>query len=118
MDCQHCQGRTKKFGRTKDGRQRFRCLACRKISAEHKAKPQRGRRPPPERVLMILNLLCEGVSIRAAQRITGTERRPILRLLARVGGGARSSSLRRSRAWRSRTLKPTNFGPMFFVSKR
>jgi IS1 family transposase/transposase-like protein len=87
MDCQHCQGRTKKFGRTKDGRQRFRCLTCRKISGEHKANPQRGRRLPPERVLMILNLLCEGVSIRAAGRITGTEKRPILRLLAKVGAG-------------------------------
>jgi transposase-like protein len=99
MDCQHCQGRTKKYGRTKDGRQRFRCLTCRKISAAHKANPQRGRHLPPERVLMILNLLCEGVSIRACQRITGTERRPIQGLLARVGRGASASSPRRSRTW-------------------
>lgn len=42
---------------------------------------------PLDRALLCLNLLCEGSSIRAIERITGTEKRTILRLLVQVGEG-------------------------------
>lgn len=85
--CPHCASSTKKFGRTKDGRQRFRCLSCRKVSAEEREKPLGDMRLPLDRALLCLNLLCEGSSVRAIERITGTEKKTILRLLVQVGEG-------------------------------
>jgi transposase-like protein/IS1 family transposase len=87
MSCPHCQSATKKFGRTNDGRQRFRCLSCRKISAEARERPLGDMRLPLERALLCLQLLCEGSSVRAVERITGTEKKTILRLLCQVGAG-------------------------------
>src|SRR4030095_1099842 len=44
-------------------------------------------RLPWQRVLLVLQLLCEGASVRAVERLTGTEKKTILRLLAQVGPG-------------------------------
>ncbi len=85
--CQHCQSATKRFGRTSDGRQRYRCLTCRKISSERRARPLGKMRLPVERALQVLQLLVEGVSVRAIERLTGTEKKTVLRLLAQVGPG-------------------------------
>src|SRR5260370_32752554 len=82
-----CQARAKKFGRTRNGTQRFRCLACRKTFSASPDKPYQPKRIPVERALLVLHLLCEGSSVRAIERITGTGKRTILRLLAEVGAG-------------------------------
>ncbi len=42
-------------------------------------------RLPVDRALLVLHLLTEGRSIRGIERITGTEKRTILRLLVQVG---------------------------------
>jgi IS1 family transposase len=42
---------------------------------------------PLDRALLCLHLLCEGSSVRAIERITGTEKKTILRLLVQVGEG-------------------------------
>ncbi len=89
MECPHCQSETKKFGRKPDGRQRFRCLSltCRKVSSETRERPLGDLRLPVGRALLCLNLLCEGNSVRSIERITGTEKKTILRLLVQVGDG-------------------------------
>lgn len=83
--CPYCQSATKKFGRTKDGRQRYRCLSCRKVSVERRDSLLGDMRIPQDRALVVLQLLCEGSSVRAVERITGTEKKTILRLLAQIG---------------------------------
>ena len=103
--CQHCQSATKKFGRTHDGRQRYRCLTCRKISSERRARPLGEMRLPVERALLVLQLLVRGRSVRAIERLTGTEKKTILRLLVQVGDGCERCSPRRSRGSRSRTSR-------------
>jgi transposase-like protein/IS1 family transposase len=86
--CPHCAAETKKFGRTKDGRQKVRCLTCRKVSSESRERgPLGDMRLPLDRALLCLSLLCEGSSVRAVERITGTEKKTILRLLVQVGEG-------------------------------
>jgi len=87
MTCHNCQARAKKFGRNRNGSQRFRCLTCRKTFSASPDAPRPQRRIPVERALLVLQLLCEGCSIRSIERITGTEKRTILRLLVEVGGG-------------------------------
>jgi transposase-like protein/IS1 family transposase len=83
--CPQCQSPTKKFGKTKDGRQRYRCLSCRKVSVEALERLLPGTRVPDERAVMVLQLLCEGMSVRAIERLTGTEKSTILRLLVQAG---------------------------------
>jgi transposase-like protein/IS1 family transposase len=87
MVCHCCQARAKKFGRNRNGSQRFRCLTCRKTFSASPDAPRPQRRLPVERALLVLQLLCEGCSVRSIERITGTEKRTILRLLVEVGGG-------------------------------
>lgn len=89
MVCHHCQPQVtcKKFGRTSDGRQRYRCRACRRVLTEPKPRPKVEIRVPRERALLVLSLLCEGASVRAVERLTGTEKHTILRLLTVAGAG-------------------------------
>lgn len=87
MQCTACQTNCKKFGRTRDGHQRYRCRTCRKTYPERPDRPLGDMRLPVDRALLCLNLLCEGSSIRAIERITGTEKKTILRLLVQVGEG-------------------------------
>lgn len=42
---------------------------------------------PVGRALLCLHMLCEGSAVRAIERITGTEKKTILRLLVQVGEG-------------------------------
>jgi transposase-like protein/IS1 family transposase len=84
--CPACQSPSKRFGKHRNGLQRFRCLSCRKTFTEdHKApfriedllKEQRGQ--------MVLQLLVEGCSIRTVERITNIHRDAIVTLLVAAG---------------------------------
>lgn len=87
MQCQACNAPTKRFGKDRKGNQRFRCLTCRKTCSERPERPLGDMRLPLDRALLCLHLLCEGSSVRAIERITGTEKKTILRLLVQVGEG-------------------------------
>src|ERR1044071_6788129 len=87
MDCPPCQTPAKRFGKDRKGNQRFRCNTCRKTFSERPERPLGDMRLPVERALLVLHLLCEGSSIRAIERITGTEKKTVLRLLSQVGSG-------------------------------
>ncbi len=87
MDCTPCQAPAKKFGKDRKGNQRYRCLTCRKTFSTRPERPLGDMRLPVDRALLCLNLLCEGNGIRAIERITGTEKKTILRLLVQVGEG-------------------------------
>jgi transposase-like protein/IS1 family transposase len=87
MQCQTCQSPAKKNGRDRCGNQRYRCLKCSKRFADRPARPLGEMRLPLDRALLVLYLLTEGCSVRSIERITGTEKRTILRLLVQVGEG-------------------------------
>jgi transposase-like protein/IS1 family transposase len=81
----HClHQRTKKDGTTQAGTQRFRCLDCgKKFTAS--TKQLDGMRIGTEKAAQIVNLLCEGMSVRATSRFTNTDVATILDLLLLVG---------------------------------
>jgi transposase-like protein len=81
MKCQACESETKRFGKDRNGHQRFQCLSCRKTFIEAYEKPLGAMRLSPEKALSVIRLLVEGCSIRSAERITGVEKRTILSLL-------------------------------------
>jgi transposase-like protein len=85
MHCPTRQAPSKKFGRTKDGRQKYRCRTCRRVQTERKERPALEIRIPRETVVLSLTLLCEGRAIRAIERVTGVTKKSILRLLTLVG---------------------------------
>jgi transposase-like protein/IS1 family transposase len=85
MVCHNCQIEAKKFGKDRKGNQRFRCLSCRKTFQEPKEKPLGGMYLPMDKALLCLRLFVEGNSIRSIERITGVEKKTILKLLVLAG---------------------------------
>ncbi len=85
MDCPTCNTPTKKFGKDRNGLQRFRCRTCNKTFLEPHKRPLDEMRLSIEKAVAVIQHLVEGCSIRTTERITGVEKRTILSLLALVG---------------------------------
>ena len=86
MTCHNCEIQCKKFGKNRNGSQRFRCSKCSKtFSGEAQPKPLNDMRLPMEKATAVLQLLLEGCSIRSTERITGIHRATIMRLLVIAG---------------------------------
>lgn len=80
--CQH--ENRKKHGTTKSGSVRFRCKDC-GVTFTASTELFDGMRIGLDRACQIINLLCEGMSVRAVSRITDTSKTTILELLVQVG---------------------------------
>lgn len=87
MNCTICQSeKTKKFGKDRNGNQRFRCLDCKKTFQQEREKPIGEMTLAMSKVIAVLKQLVEGSSIRSTERITGVHRDTILSLLEVIGG--------------------------------
>ena len=69
MTCHYCKAICKRFGRHRNGLQRFRCLQCHKTFTEDHEKPLDDMRVPVDRAVSVLKLLLEGMSIRSVERL-------------------------------------------------
>jgi transposase-like protein/IS1 family transposase len=85
MECQKCNGETKRFGKDRKGQQRYRCLSCKVTFIDPAIKRVDGMLIPEDKALLCLQLLVEGNSVRSTERITGVHRDTILDLLVMVG---------------------------------
>lgn len=85
MNCPKCDSLSKKDGKDRKGDQRFKCTECGKRFSLPKEKLLSGMILSEDKALMCLNLLVEGNSVRATERITGVHRDTVLRLLETVG---------------------------------
>jgi transposase-like protein/IS1 family transposase len=85
MTCHNCQTQCKRFGKHRNGLQRFRCNQCNKTYTEDHQRPLDEMRLPLDRAVSILHLLLEGMSVRSVERVTGVHRDTILRLLVLAG---------------------------------
>jgi transposase-like protein/IS1 family transposase len=85
MTCHNCQSQAVKIGKDRKGNQRYLCRACRKTFQEQQDKPLGGMYLPLEKAEMVLRLLVEGNSIRSIERITGVEKKTVLKLLVLAG---------------------------------
>jgi transposase-like protein/IS1 family transposase len=85
MTCHYCRTTCKRFGKHRNGLQRYRCNQCRKTFTEEHERPLDDMRLPLDRAVAVLQLLLEGMSIRSAERVTGIHRDTILRLLSLAG---------------------------------
>jgi transposase-like protein/IS1 family transposase len=91
VTCHNCQTSCNRFGKHRNGLQRFRCSQCRKTFTEDHAQPLGDMRLPTEKSIAILKLLVEGMSIRSIERVTQVHRDTIMRLL--LVAGTRCSAL-------------------------
>jgi len=81
MTCHNCRIEAKRFGKHRNGLQRFRCAQCGKTYTEPHEKPLEGMTTPQDKALLALRLLVEGNSIRSIERTTDLHRDTILRLV-------------------------------------
>jgi transposase-like protein len=81
--CSKCGEQAKKHGKTRDGQQRFRCKPCKTTYSEPKPLP--GIATDVDDACRALSMLLEGMSVRSVERLTGLQKRTILRLMVRAG---------------------------------
>lgn len=86
MNCKHCDGKTKRFGRDRKGNQRFRCLSCKKVSVNQPERLFSNMIIAEDKALKVLHCLVEGCSIRTTSRLNDdVHPRTILNLLSLAG---------------------------------
>jgi transposase-like protein/IS1 family transposase len=86
MACPVCGNAAKRFGRHRNGLQRFRCLACSKTFTEDHARSFRVEDYLQDpKGLMAIRMLVEGCSIRTVERLTEIRRDSIIQLLLIAG---------------------------------
>lgn len=84
VTCHRCQTEAFKFGFHK-GYQRYRCKTCKKTFSVIPEKPLDNLRIESEKAYQIIRMLCEGVGVRACERLAGVNRRTVLNVLDVAG---------------------------------
>lgn len=107
MTCPCCQHENAKrfgfYGRKRI--QRYRCPSCSSTFSPTQEKPLGNHYIELEKAAQVVSLLVEGMSVRAAARITGVNRNTILSLLLTVGENCRQVLDRRIRGARPRFVQ-------------
>ena len=85
MTCHNCEIKAGKFGKNRNGSQRFRCKQCNRTFTEERSHPLDDMRIPLQQAVQAIKCLVEGCSIRSTSRLTGLEKKTVLRLLVLVG---------------------------------
>lgn len=98
MRCRYCQSKCQRYGFDPYGQQRWYCPACSKSFIERRRRPLNRMRLSVEKAIACLHLLVEGMSVRGIERVTGTGKRTILKLLLLAGRKCERLQDRRIRA--------------------
>jgi transposase-like protein/IS1 family transposase len=85
MICEACNLNCQRFGTHRNGLRRFRCPSCKKTYTEAHARVLDSMYISQDKAVLALQLLLEGNSIRSTERITGTDRNTLMRLLVLAG---------------------------------
>jgi IS1 family transposase/transposase-like protein len=84
MTCEACDLKCQRFGTHRNGLRRFRCLSCKKTYTEpHQTLGE--MYVSEEKVLLAMQVLIEGNSIRSTMRITGLDQNTIIKALILAG---------------------------------
>jgi transposase-like protein/IS1 family transposase len=85
MRCPHCQYLgVRKFGRNRNGSQRYKCDWCQKRFTDP-ATSTDNRRVSRDKMILCLRMLLEGSSIRSVQRLTGVDKYTIIANMIEAG---------------------------------
>lgn len=84
--CPRCNGKLVKYGfLKKENTQRYRCNKCRKLCSDAPNRTFGTLRTQPDKIVLVLRLLTEGMGIRAAARLANCHRDTVLRILKHAG---------------------------------
>jgi transposase-like protein len=86
VNCRCCNGEAKKNGKFKNVNrivQRYRCLRCGTTFSD--LQPLEGIRTEAGEAARAIGMLCEGMGIRAVSRLTGLDKKTVLRILVSAG---------------------------------
>jgi transposase-like protein/IS1 family transposase len=84
MFCPDCQAQCRKFGKNRNGSQRYRCDDCSRTFTDESTRQDR-RRISRDTVVMCLRMLLEGASVRSVERLTGAGRDAIIAWMVEAG---------------------------------
>src|SRR3954452_13091506 len=82
-----CEHSWKKNGSDKNGNPRKRCKLCGTSYVDRKFTALGEMRIDLDEAAQAINLLCEGVSVRAVCRMTGLNKETVFKLVVRAGSG-------------------------------
>ena len=82
--CHRCQIQAFKFG-VQNGHQRYHCRTCGKTFSDIPEKPLGELRTDESQAIRVIEMLVEGIGIRAIERLTGLNRRTVLGILQVAG---------------------------------
>ena len=85
MFCPDCQRPARRFGRNRNGSQRYRCNACAMTFTDEATRPADRRCLSTDRAVFCLRMLLEGMSIRSVERLTGVHRDTIIATMVEAG---------------------------------
>lgn len=85
MKCVDCQIECNRFGKNRNGSQRYRCAQCGKTYSDAPADRIEGSNVDLDDICRVLQLLVEGCSVRSVERISGLHRDTILKILVLAG---------------------------------
>jgi transposase-like protein/IS1 family transposase len=82
MQCPLCQGGTRRFGRNRNGSQRYRCDACQRTFTDERTRPQSDKQ---DKLLLALRMILEGNSVRSTERLVSIHRNAIIEAMVQAG---------------------------------
>jgi len=85
MVCHNCKIEAKRHGLNRNGSIRFRCQQCKKTFSETMDRPLDNMRLSTDKAILVIGMLCEGMSIRSIERLTGVNRNTVMNLLVLAG---------------------------------
>ena len=85
MTCHNCKLEAVKAGKDRKGNQRFRCNQCKRRFQEEQERLLGQMTLPEDKGLLCLQLLLEGNSLRAVERITGVHKNTLMALVCLAG---------------------------------
>lgn len=85
MLCSMCQKEMRRFGKNRNGSQRYRCNPCRRTFTDAVTRPTDRRFLPTDKLILCLRMLLEGNSVRSIERLMGIHRDTIIEAMIRAG---------------------------------
>ena len=85
MRCSKCENEMKKFGKNRNGSQRYRCNVCKLTYTDESTRPVDHRCVESSKMTLALRMLLEGNSVRFVERLTGINRDTIIENMVAAG---------------------------------
>jgi transposase-like protein len=85
VTCHNCRTECQRFGKQRNGLQRFRCRQCSKTFTEPHDNALDGMYTSVDQAEMVIRLLLEGNSVSSVERVTKVHHTTILKLLVLAG---------------------------------